>query len=105
MIFRLIVIKGSISLLLVAGFLLMGSGAWAAHDCCGQPSESRQTADSETGTFPSDSDCACICCQADTMISSPQPIPFQFDPLWSVGTTEEFAASRAETDIFRPPLA
>ncbi|MDA8120961.1 MAG: hypothetical protein M0Z38_00150 [Deltaproteobacteria bacterium] len=83
----------------------MGSGAWAAHDYCGHPSESRRAADSDSGTSPSDSDCACVCCQADTVISFPHPILFQFDPLWTIETTEEFGSSRAETDIFRPPLA
>jgi hypothetical protein len=93
------------SLLLVAGFLLMGSGAWASHDCCGHPSGSSPAEDSGTGASSSDGDCACACCQADTVVSILSVAPFQFDPRWSVEIPGEFAASRVETDIFRPPLA
>ncbi|MBF8259235.1 MAG: hypothetical protein HW377_1609 [Actinobacteria bacterium] len=110
MIFHRFGIKGFFSILLIAAFLLVGVGAWASHGCCGHPSgsaraEGYETADSETGTLPQDNDCISACCQTVTAISPVPHITFAPDPRWFVAGTDAFAASRTDTDIYRPPIA
>ena len=101
---RVSVMKGFVCLA-VAVALLAGSGAWAAHDCCGHPPESSQAADPGKETSPGESDCACACCQGPLLTSSLTAVSLQFDPRWSIEIAEEFASSRVESDIFRPPLS
>jgi hypothetical protein len=103
-------IKGFFPLLLVAVFLLAGVGAWASHDCCGHPFDSSQaagsgTGDSETDASPQDGNCVSACCQTYSAISPVPHVTSSPDPRWFVAGTDEFAASRTETDIFHPPLA
>jgi hypothetical protein len=96
--------KRGIVSLLVVGLILLGGGAWAAHDCCAYPSGSHEDADSGTKKA-SDDDCVCAACQAETAISPLPGITFQLDSWWPVEGVAAFAVSRYETDIFRPPLA
>jgi hypothetical protein len=96
--------QGFVSLLIVVGLILMGGGAWAAHDCCGHPSGSPEEAGSGTQKA-SDEVCVCTCCQAETATSPLPGISFQLDSWWSVESIALLAVSRFETDIFRPPLA
>jgi hypothetical protein len=110
MIFHRLGIKGFLSLLLIAAFLLVGVGAWASLDCCGHPSgsaraEGSETGDSETGTSQQDGNCVSVCCQTYTATSRVPHVTFMPDPRWSVAGADEFAASHIETDIYRPPIA
>lgn len=101
---RFSVMKGIVCLA-VAVALLAGSGAWAAHDCCGHPPESSQAADPGKETSSGDGDCACACCQGPLLTSSHAGVSLQLDPRWSIEIAEDFALSRVESDIFRPPLS
>jgi hypothetical protein len=95
---------GVLSLLVVAVWMLLVGSVWASHDCCGHPSDAAREAGSGAPQS-SDDDCVCACCQAETAISPLSCISFQLGSWWSVESTTVFAASRFETDIFRPPLA
>lgn len=103
-------IKGGITLLLVAAFLLAGVGVWASYDCCGHPSDSRhaagsETGDPDTGAPRNNGDCNSACCQTYTAVFPVPHITFAPDPRWFVAGMDEFAESRTHTDIFHPPLA
>ena len=97
--------SGVILLIAVAGGMLAVGGVWAAHDCCGHPSDNSQSTEGGTENSSSSDDCVCASCQAEKLISLLPGISFQIDSWWSVENSSVFPASRFETDIFRPPLA
>jgi hypothetical protein len=96
---------GFVFLLAAVGLMLAQGGVWAAHDCCGHPSDTAQAADSGTETPSSGDDCVCPSCQADIGISLLTGLSIHFASWWSVESSTGFVVSRFETDIFRPPLA
>lgn len=96
---------GFVLLLLAAGGMLLSAGVWAAHDCCGHPSDTARASDGGTAPSSSDDDCVCPCCQGVTGISLLPGLSFHTGSWWPVDSSTALAVSRFETDIFRPPLA
>ena len=83
----------------------MGFSAWASYDCCGHPSDSRETSKPENGASLPDDVCAFTCCQA-TMIVFPVPsLEARFGPLWILEVSEKSPASCVGSYIYRPPIA
>lgn len=96
---------GFVLLLVAVGGMLPLGGAWAVHDCCGHPSDSARTGDAGTESSPSDDDCVCPCCQAETDITLPPGLSIHAGCWRAVESSAAVAVSLFETDIFRPPLA